>query len=70
MKNSIKTYFKDYVEAQKVCNEFNKKHWKGSLLLSSVIGIGTFLALGGGAAIKDMIDDKIQKRKSNDDNDV
>lgn len=24
MKNSIKTYFKDYVEAQKVCNEFNK----------------------------------------------
>lgn len=34
----IKTYFKDYVEAQKVCNEFNRKHWKGNLILCTVVG--------------------------------
>lgn len=33
----IKTYFKDYAEAQKVCNEFNRKHWKGNLILCTVV---------------------------------
>nr|DAP46069.1 MAG TPA: hypothetical protein [Caudoviricetes sp.] len=37
MKKQFVNFWEDYAEAQKACNNFNKKHWKGSLVLSSVI---------------------------------
>ena len=62
--NAIKTYFKDYAEAQKVCNEFNKKHWKGTMVISLAVGVGTYLALGGYSYLKAEVEDKIDKMKS------
>lgn len=62
--NAIKTYFKDYVETQKVCNEFNKKHWKGTMVISLMIGVGTYLALGGYEYLKEGVSNKIDKIKS------
>ena len=44
--SKIKLYFKDYAEAQKACNEFNKKHWLGNLILTFVITVGTYFGLG------------------------
>lgn len=37
MKKQFVEFWKDYAEAQKACNSFNKKHWKGSLVLSGAI---------------------------------
>ena len=54
---AIKNYFKDYAKLQKACNEFDKKHWKGDIILSSMIGVGTFLVFGGTAIIKDKVDE-------------
>lgn len=39
--SKIKTYFEDYAIAQKACNEFNKKHWVGTIILSLVVGFIT-----------------------------
>ena len=44
--SKIKLYFKDYAEAQKACNKFNKKHWLGNLILTFVITVGTYFGLG------------------------
>lgn len=45
VKKSLAKYFEDYAAAQKVCNEFYMKHWKGQLLMSTVVGLGTYGAI-------------------------
>lgn len=55
--SKIKQYFKDYVIAQKACNEFNKKHWLGTLILSSMVGVITYVGI--------LAFDKIQEKKYN-----
>lgn len=54
----IKTYFKDYAVAQKACNEFNKKHWFGSIILSAMIG----LVFVGGFVVADKIRERNDKK--------
>lgn len=44
MMSKIKIYFKDFIIAQKACNEFYKKHWLGTLVFTAVIYVVT---LGG-----------------------
>lgn len=41
--SKIKTYFKDYAEAQKVCNEFQRKHWLGNFMVVAIALVLTFL---------------------------
>lgn len=55
--SKIKQYFKDYAIAQKACNEFNKKHWLGTLILSSMVGVITYVGI--------LAFDKIQEKKYN-----
>ena len=42
--SKIKTYFKDYAEAQKVCNAFYRKHWLGNFIVVAVVWVLTFFA--------------------------
>lgn len=42
--SKIKAYFKDYAEAQKVCNEFQRKHRLGNFIIVAVVWVLTFLA--------------------------
>lgn len=58
MMSKIKTYFKDYAVAQKACNEFNKKHWFGTMVLSSLIGVGTWGAFMAAYKIHDYVEEK------------
>lgn len=44
--SKIKLYFKDYAMAQNACNEFNKKHWLGNLILTVVLTLATYIGLG------------------------
>lgn len=39
MKNAIKNYFKDYKRVVDHCTDFTKKHWKGTLVLGTMITI-------------------------------
>ena len=41
--SKIKTYFKDYAEAQKVCNAFQRKHWLGNFMVVAIALVLTFL---------------------------
>lgn len=41
MKKQFVEFWKDYIEAQNVCAEFTKKHWKGQFVFSMAIGAGT-----------------------------
>ena len=41
--SKIKTYFKDYAEAQKVCNAFQRKHWLGNFIVVAIALVLTFL---------------------------
>lgn len=41
MKKQFVEFWKDYIEAQKICDEFTKKHWKGLFVFSMAIGAGT-----------------------------
>lgn len=60
MLNSIKEYFRDYVAAQKTCNEFNRKHWKGNIVFTLVITGVTFGGLYAAAKVS-------ERKKRNDD---
>ena len=37
--SKIKTYFKDYAEAQKVCNAFQRKHRLGNFIVVAVVWV-------------------------------
>ena len=58
MMSKIKTYFKDYMVAQKACNEFNKKHWFGTMVLSLLVGLGTLGACIAACEIYDYVEEK------------
>lgn len=58
MMSKIKTYFKDYMVAQKACNEFNKKHWFGTTVLSLLVGLGTLGAYMAAYKIYDYVEEK------------
>lgn len=58
MMSKIKTYFEDYVVAQKACNEFNKKHWFGTMVLSLLVGVGTWGAFMAAYKIHDYVEEK------------
>ena len=45
VKKSLARYFEDYAATQEVCNEFYKNHWKGQLLMSTAVGLGTYGAI-------------------------
>lgn len=70
MIKSIKNYLEDYSEAQKACNAFNKKHWKGNIVVVLMTWLITFMSFGGAAIIKDKIEEKkLQKMlKETEDN--
>lgn len=58
--SKMKKYFKDYGATIKVCNQFYKEHWLGTIVLSTaIIGIefGVFYVIDH----KDEIKDRIQK---------
>ena len=58
----MKTFVKDYVDLCRECGEFYKKHWKGVIILNSVIIAGEFAWLYRDT-IKDTIKDKFSKKK-------
>ena len=58
MMSKIKTYFKDYMVAQKACNEFNKKHWFGTTVLSLLVVLGTYGACIAAYKIYDYVEEK------------
>ena len=58
----MKGFFKDYVDLCRECGEFYKKHWKGVILLNSVIIAGEFAWLYRDS-IKDSLKEKFSKKK-------
>lgn len=60
IKEKVKAYFIDYVAAQKVCNEFNKKHWRGTIVFTGAI-LGAEL---GGMWLYTKIKDAIDARNA------
>ena len=58
MMSKIKTYFKDYMVAQKACNEFNKKHWFGTMVLSLLTSFVTWGAFMAAYKIHDYVEEK------------
>lgn len=52
MMSKIKNYFKDFVIAQKACNEFYKKHWLGTLVFTAMIYVVTIGGLFAEGRIK------------------
>lgn len=64
--NKMKKYFKDYGATMKVCNQFNKEHWLGNIVLSAaIIGIefGVFYAIDHKDEIKDRIRETFFRKK-------
>lgn len=59
----MKEFVKDYVDLCKQCGKWYKKHWKGYLVMSSVI-CGAEVAWFYRDTIKDTIDEKLEERKS------
>lgn len=62
MMSKVKNYFEDYAVAQKACNEFNKKHWLGTLVFTAVIYVITLGGLVAANKIKDKIEDRKAKK--------
>ena len=52
MMSKIKKYFKDFIIAQKACNEFYKKHWLGTLVFTAMIYVVTIGGLFAEGRIK------------------
>ena len=59
----MKEFFKDYVNAQKVSWEFQKKHWLGNLIATAVISGAT---VGTMALIKHCQKKKCKKETVNE----
>lgn len=57
----LKVYFEDYADAQKKCNEFQRKHWKGNLVFTLIVWLLSFFG------IKWWIERDERRRKSYDD---
>lgn len=57
----MKQFFKDMAELQKESNKFLKKHWKGYILFSVIIGtvtyFGTWFAMSKLCSSKESIND-------------
>lgn len=58
----MKGFFKDYVDLCKESGTFYKKHWKGVILLNTVIIAGEF-AWFNRDYIKDSLKEKFSKKK-------
>ena len=61
--SKFKKYFDDHAEVQKVCNEFNKKHWLGNIVFTLLMYIITFGVYYAYVMIKEKIDEKRLNKK-------
>lgn len=59
--SKMKTYFKDYAVAQKTCDEFNKKHWLGNIIMVLIAWFITFMTFGCYGMIKNKLKEKRDK---------
>lgn len=63
MMKAFKTFFKDYGTLCKQTGAFNKRHWKGNLVMSTAV-MGVEAAWIFRKEIKDKISNKIESKKS------
>lgn len=60
----VKNYFNDYAVAQKACDDFNRKHWKGNII---VVGLA-WLSIFGWFYVIGLINQKKQEKEHQDTN--
>ena len=60
----MREYFKDYGNLCKESGEFYKKHWLGTIILTIVSTLLTWLTLGGYGIIKDKINEYKTNKKN------